>query len=94
MTRFLRFVVRRLRRRRHAQTPARTLAMELALGVVENTARNRARLWRLQGNHRLPSYMFERGPGQRCPRGTERPPPVTVQGQTPPPATYVPQDRA
>lgn len=93
MTRFLRLVVRRLRRRRHTQTPARTLALELELGYVENTARNRARLWRLQGKHRLPSYMFEPGAGQRSPRGTERPPPVTVQGQTPPPATYVPEDR-
>lgn len=89
----MRLLVRWLRRRRHGQTPARVLALELELGYVENTARNRARLWRLQGNHKLPSYMFERGGGQRCPRGTERPPPVTVQGQTPPPAAYVPEDR-
>lgn len=89
----MRLLVRWLRRRRRAQTPARVLELEIGLGYVENTARNRARLWRLQGNHRLPSYMFERGGGQRCPRGTERPPPVTTQQVTPPPARYVRGER-
>lgn len=32
--------------------------------------------------------------GQQCPRGVVRPPLVTVRQETPPPATYVPQDRS
>lgn len=93
MTWLLRVLVRWLRRRRRAQTAARVLELEIGLGYVENTARNRARLWRLQGKHKLPSYMFEHGPGQRCPKGTERPPVITTRQVTPPPATYVPENR-
>lgn len=89
----MRLLVRWLRRRRHAEAPARILALELELGIVENTARHRAQLWRLQGRHRLPSHMFERGPGRRCPKGTERPPVITTRQVTPPPATYVSEER-
>ena len=31
--------------------------------------------------------------GQQCPRGVVRPPLVTVRQETPPPATYIPEDR-
>jgi hypothetical protein len=37
VTRFLRALVRLVRRRRHAETPARIRALEVALGLVEPT---------------------------------------------------------
>jgi len=38
----------------------------------------------------LPPALCAPGPGQRSPKGTLRPPVITVQGEVPPPVHYVP----
>jgi hypothetical protein len=92
--------VRLIRYRRYRRTWARIRALELELGIVENTARHRAELRQAQGKQRrrymaanvpvsamgpLPDVLTRPGLGQKSPRGTVRPPVLTTQQVTPPP---------
>lgn len=77
-----RLLVRFLRRRRRAESPARIRALEVGLGLVEPTsteayARPELIDWGSGRRARRERHRFERLNG--------RPPLITVQGETPPP---------
>lgn len=105
MTRLLRALVRLVRRRRYAETPARIRTLEAALGLVEQTfteahANPDLLDWGSGRRGRRQRERFERldgrpamrhtGLGQCSPKGTARPPVITAQGETPPPVHYIP----